>query len=245
MIVSLYQPYFAPFSGFFSKALLSDVFILLDTVQFPLGTTWLNRNRLKNDQGTLWLTVPVWKKGLGLQKINEVRICQEGRWARKHLASLKSAYGKAPFFEDHERFLEEVFSEEYEKLIQMNVRIIRHLMEHLRIPARLLLLSELDIDATEPKLSVMVSKKLGASHFVVQSSAKKYLDEPEFEKEGIELGFFNPRPPTYPQLWGRFIPNLSALDLLLNCGPKSHNVIARASGIRWPESSPPSRHSTP
>ncbi len=69
MIVSAYQPFFAPFSAFFSKAMHSDIFVLMDEVSFPLGTTWLTRNRLKNDQEALWMTVPVRKKGLGLQKL--------------------------------------------------------------------------------------------------------------------------------------------------------------------------------
>jgi hypothetical protein len=94
MILSTNQPYFSPFPGFFYKAYLSDIFVILDQVQFPLGTTWLSRNRYKNDQGTLWMTVPVWKKGLGLQRIDEVKICHEGRWAKKHQESLKGSMGQ-------------------------------------------------------------------------------------------------------------------------------------------------------
>ncbi|MBT8369996.1 MAG: WbqC family protein, partial [Deltaproteobacteria bacterium] len=77
MIVSTHRPYFAPFPGFFQKAHLCDIFVILDNVQFPRGTTWITRNRFKNDQGTLWMTIPVWKKGLGLQSIDDVRICHE------------------------------------------------------------------------------------------------------------------------------------------------------------------------
>lgn len=225
MIVSAYQPYFAPFQGFFSKALRSDILVLMDAVQFPLGTTWLTRNRFKNDQGTLWITVPVWKKGLGLQKINEVRICHEGRWAKKHLASLKTGYSRAPFFGDHLPFLEEIFSARFERLIELNLKVIEHLMEHQRIPAKVLLLSELGIEAQEPQLSLEVSKKLGASHFLAQAGAKKYLDKEAFQTAGVELRLFNPRPPVYPQLWGPFIPNLSAFDLLFNCGPKASDIL--------------------
>ncbi|MBW2033905.1 MAG: WbqC family protein [Deltaproteobacteria bacterium] len=228
MIVSAYQPYFAPFPGFFSKALRSDILVLMDSVQFPQGTTWLNRNRFKNDQGTLWMTVPVWKKGLGLQSINEVRICHGGRWTKKHLASLKTAYAKAPFLEEHLVFLEKIFSEKFEKLIDLNLKIIEYLMEHLRIPAKVQLLSGLGIEAKEPQLSVEICKKLGASHFLAQSSAKKYLDKPAFQKNGVELVFFNPRPPIYPQLWGPFIPNLSAFDLVFNCVPKAHTILNRS-----------------
>jgi len=225
MIVSAYQPYFAPFAGFFSKALRSDVLVLMDRVQFPRGTTWLTRNRLKNDQGTLWMTIPVWKKGLGLQRIDEVRICNEGRWAKKHLTSLKSAYANAPFFDDHKPFLERLFCEGFERLVDLNLEIIRHLMTELNVPARIVRLSHLTADTDEPRLSVDICRELGATHFLAQAGARKYLDPDRFEKAGISLKFFNPRPPIYPQLWGPFIPNLSVLDLLFNCGPKSHEVI--------------------
>ncbi len=72
MMISVNQPYFFPFVSFFYKAYLSDNFVILDDVQFPRGTTWITRNRFKNSQGNLWMTVPVIKKGLGLQKINAV-----------------------------------------------------------------------------------------------------------------------------------------------------------------------------
>ena len=225
MILSASQPYFAPFPGFFSKIIRSDIFLILDRVQFPRGTTWMSRNRFKNNQGTLWMTIPVWKKGLGLQKIDGVRIYHEGRWARKHLAALKSAYTNAPFFEDHVAFLENLFSEEFEKLIDLNLKIIEYLMKHLQIPTKIVLLSSLDIRTSEPRLSVDICTKLGATQFLAQAAAKKYLEPSGFEKAGIALKFFNPRPPDYPQLWGPFIPNLSAFDLLFNCGPKSHDLL--------------------
>ena len=83
------------------------------------------------------------------------------------------------------------------------------------------LLSELDIDLREPRLPLDVCKKLGATHFLAQNSARKFLSEAAFLREGVELEFFAPRPKMYPQLWGDFIPNLSALDLIFNCGPKA------------------------
>jgi len=228
MIVSAYQPYFAPFPGFFHKAMGSDILVLMDAVQFPRGTTWLTRNRFKNDQGTLWMTIPVWKKGLGFQRINEVKICHEGRWTRKHLSSLKSAYAKAPFFEEHLLFLEVIFSEKCEKLIELDLKIIEYLIKYLRIPVKIQLLSELDIAAKEPQLSVEVCKKLGATHFLAQNSAKKYLDKEAFQKAEIDIMFFNPRSPVYPQLWGAFIPNLSAFDLVFNCGTKAYTILKGA-----------------
>ena len=227
MILSAYQPYFAPFSAFFCKAMRSDTLVLMDSVQFPQGTTWLARNRFKNDQGTLWMTIPVWKKGLGLQRINEVRICHEGRWGRKHLESLKTAYARAPFFEEHLGFIEETFKRGFEKLIDLNLSIIEHMLNMFRITAEIRLLSDSGIEEKEPELSLNLCKRLGASVFLAQSSAKKYLPEEQFSKQGITLLFFTPRPPVYPQLWGSFLPNLSALDLLFNCGQGAQKVLQR------------------
>jgi hypothetical protein len=227
MIVSTCQPYFAPYPGFFSKILRSDTAVVMDAVQFPRGTTWLTRNRLKGHQGTLWMTVPVWKKGCGLQRIGDVKICHDGQWARKHLTSLKTVYKHAPFFEDHVPFLEDIFSKNFERLVDLNYAIIGYLMKQLDIPTTVLLLSELDIETKEPQLTVDICKTVGASHFLAQRSAGKFLDQEALQKEGIELELFAPRSVTYPQLWGPFIPNLSSFDLLFTCGPGARDILTK------------------
>ncbi len=225
MIISANQPYFCPFLGFFYKALLSDVLVILDEVQLPHGTTWINRNRFKNDQGALWLTIPVWKKGLGEQNINQVRICHEGRWPRKHLESFKSAYGNAPYLGDHLSFIEELFASRCEKLIDLNLAIIRYLMDCLEIKTRVVLLSELGVKARATQLLIEICQAMGASTFLAQSQAKKYLESDLFQQKGIELCFFKYVPPVYPQLWGDFLANLSTFDLVFNCGPKAVDIL--------------------
>jgi len=225
MIVSTYQPFFSPFPAFFYKAHLSDLMVILDNVQFPLRTTWISRNRFKNDQGTLWITVPVWKKGLGLQKINQVQICYEGNWRKKRLASLKTSYVNAPCFGEHLDMVEQMFSGRFEKLVDLNLMIIQYLKKHLRIDTPLILESDLGISAKGNKLLIEICRKVRASNYLAQAATKKYLDAGLFADAGIELDFFRPPSPVYPQLWGDFIPDLSAFDLLFNCGPKSHEIL--------------------
>jgi hypothetical protein len=225
MILSANQPYFAPFPGFFYKAWMSDLFVVLDNVQFPHGTTWITRNRFKSHQGALWITVPVWKKGLGLQKISEVRVCHEGRWAKKHLESLKTAYRKAPYLSEHLGFLEEMFSEKNEKLVDLNLSVIHYLMRALAIKTRLVLLSDLNVPSAGNRRLVDLCTKLGASQFVAQAPAKKFLDEKSFQDAGVKITYVNPPAPIYPQLWGDFLANLSLFDLVLNCGPRSHDIL--------------------
>jgi len=225
IVISVNQPYFFPFVGFFYKAYLSDNFVILDDVQFPRGTTWLTRNRFKNAQGSLWMTVPVIKKGLGLQKINAVRIYHDSRWAKKHLQSLKNAYIRAPYFGEHLNFLEDLFSTKFERLIDLNLKIIRYLMQQLRVDTNVILSSELGIHSKGDKLLIAICKKLRASQFLMQKAARKYINSDGLSSEGIKPSDFRPPTTVYPQLWGDFIPNLSALDLILNCGPKARDIM--------------------
>lgn len=225
MVVSTYQPFFAPFPAFFFKAQLSDVMVILDDVQFPQRSTWLTRNRFKNEQGVLWLSIPVWRKGLGLQTIKDVRLCLEGSWRRKHLASIKTSYAHAPYLAEHFDFMSEVFSDQYAYLFDLNMSIIQYLMKHLVIDTSIILLSHLAIKAKGNELLIEICRKMGSSRYLAQVSAKKYLNPELFSAAGIELQFFMPPSPVYPQLWGDFIHNLSAFDLIFNCGPKSHEIL--------------------
>jgi hypothetical protein len=225
MIVSCSQPYFAPYAGFFHKARLSDIFVLLDDVQFPRKTTWVTRNRLKNEQGTLWMTIPVFKKGLGLQKISEVRICQEGGWRRKHLQTVYNAYGRAPYLSDHRGLLEIAFSKDQDRILDLNLFVIDYLVRCLRLETPIVRMSALGLSGQGTELILAICQALGATRFLVQASALKYYDAARFAEVGIQMQVHRKPDWVYPQLWGDFIANLSILDLIFNCGPKSAEIL--------------------
>lgn len=227
MIISAHQPYFCPYPGYFAKAMNSDVFVILDSVQFPRGGSWITRNRFKNDSGAFWMAVPVWKKGRGLQKIDEVRVCNEGSWKRKHIESIRTAYAHAPYLEDHLPPFQRAFAEKNETIRDIDSDMIAHVMGCLDIPARLVLLSDLGIRESGTGLLVAICRDLGASGFLAFSSARKYLDEGLFHEAGIAISFINPPVLVYPQLWGDFISNLSIYDLLFNCGKKAGDIMRK------------------
>jgi hypothetical protein len=228
MMLAADRPCFAPYPGFFQKARLADMLVLLDRVQFPQGTTWVSRNRFKDDGGAFWLTLPVQTKGLGRQLISEVRIAPDERRARKQIEHLRHAYTHAPYFSDHLPLLERPLSSGDEGLADRNVRTIRHLMSALGLPTPIVRLSELGpVGGGGTERLVEICRVLNADAFLVQRSALPHLDAGRFAAAGIRLRSFAPRPPVYPQLWGDFIPDLSAFDLLFNCGPKAHAILLR------------------
>lgn len=90
-----------------------------------------------------------------------------------------------------------------------------------------MLLSELGIDERGDRLILEICRQTGANIFLAQSPAKKFMDSSLFSEAGVGLEFFTPPSPVYPQLWGDFIPNLSAFDLLFNCGPKAGEILMK------------------
>jgi hypothetical protein len=231
MVISISRPYFAPFPGYFLKAHMSDVFVILDQVQFPLGTTWITRNRFKNDQGTFWMTIPVWKKNLGLQSIDNVRICHEGRWSRKHMASFEKAYAGAPYFQEHYHFLAGVFASKYERILDFNLKIIQYLFRVLNIGTQIVRQSELAVQAKGDRLLIEICLQTGASDFLVPKEVCKFLDADQFNRAGIQLKPYISPTPVYPQLWGDFIANLSIFDLMFNCGPKALEIMVAGKSV--------------
>lgn len=227
MIVSTHQPVFSPWLGFFHKLSQCDLLVLLDDVQFPHGTTWISRNRFKYQHGSLWLTVPVWKKGKPWQRINEVEICLDDKWPVKHRRSLEHAYKHAPYWQDHNPFWEILYQRMPQRLLDLNLAIIEYLKTHLMISTPVQLSSSLGIraDLTGNERLVGICSQLGASTYLAQPEARNFIQEPFFNEAGIKVEYARFHHPVYPQLWGGFIPNLSAWDLLFNCGPRSGQIL--------------------
>ena len=226
MIVATHQPIFLPWPGFFFKAMKSDCMVLLDDVQFPQGRSWANRNRLKNEQGEMWLTVPVWKKGRGLQIIRKVEICNETDWQRKHLQSIPQNYANAPYVHEYFPILQSIYRENNRLLIELNLNIIKLFLHALGLKTALYLQSELAVTGKGTELIINICKHLQVDTYMTFPIVEKHLDVLRMNQSGIQIKFSSFHPPLYPQLWGEFIYNLSTLDMLLNCGQKSRDIIS-------------------
>ena len=85
MIVTIHQPNFIPWLGFFNKVINCDIFVILDDVEFSKDS-FINRNKIRTSEGWMWLTIPV-KMKLG-EKINEVIVDNSKRWYEKHKKSI-------------------------------------------------------------------------------------------------------------------------------------------------------------
>ena len=227
--IVILQPSYLPWLGYFDQLYKSDVFVLYDDVQYDKHG-WRNRNRIKTDTGSLWLTVPVLTHGQGLPTNRDARIDTRQPWARKHLQALRVNYAKAPAFGEVFDALEPVLGRPWTHLLDLNRAVLETLCRLLGLTRSILLSSELNIPGQKTERLIALCRALGAGRYLTGDAASDYLDETRFAANGIRVEYHHYRHPVYPQLHGEFVPYLSVVDLLMNHGRESLGVLVDRNG---------------
>lgn len=218
------QPMYLPWIGYFNLIDQSDVFVFLDDVQFSVQS-WQQRNKIKTSQGWLWLTVPILRE-FG-SKIKEIKVNNNINWSKKHWASVRQNYSKAPYFKEYSKPFEEIYSQEWEYLADLDITLIKVITTTLGLKTEFVLSSELAVEGEKTERVINILEKLGASEYISGPAAKSYIEVEKFTEAGITLYWHEYEHPVYPQLYGEFIPYLSVIDLLFNCGPESKRYIRK------------------
>lgn len=222
MIVSGHQPSYLPWLGFFEKIVRSDIFVFHDTAQFEKGG-FLHRNKIKTSNGTLWLTVPVDLSDYQTTELRNIRIIDSEKWRRKHWKAIYYNYAKAPFFKEYQDFLFEYFSKPRQYLIELSMEFIYFVIKELNIKTRLEFVSQNpSIMGRKSDFVLSLCKAFDARVYYSGIHGKDYLNEEDFQRAGIKIVYQSFQYPEYPQMFNKqsFVPNLSILDCLLNCGPQ-------------------------
>jgi hypothetical protein len=214
MIMSGHQPNYLPWLGFFDKMRQSDIFVIEDNVQFE-HKGFTNRNKIKIQKTSKWLTVPVENAEKRLL-INQVKIAPEWRqfWGKKHWLNLKYHYSSAPNWEQYSGFFKETYAKNWELLIDLNIHLLKGIMMFLRINTPLIMASSLNVTGKKGDLVLAQCKAVGADTHLAGKGARCFIDVKKFEQEGIKVVFQDFQCPIYNQLNGEFIPNLSVVDYL-------------------------------
>jgi hypothetical protein len=225
-VAAVHQPNFIPWLGFFYKLTHADTFILLDSVQLG-GGSYTNRVGIRSEGGAKWLTVPV--KHCSGQLIRDVAIAEMEPWRAKHLAVLRMCYGRQPFFDEVFSLVKSWYAWSADgQLATFNENVIRRVAELLGVHTEIVRSSALGCMDASTDLNLSLARSVGASVYLSGQGGANYQDEQEFERAGIELRYSSFVHPSYHQHQPPFIPGLSILDMLFNCGPTAVREELRA-----------------
>jgi hypothetical protein len=218
MILAAHQPQYLPWLGYLHKIAGTDVFLILDDVQYKKNE-WQNRNRIKSAEGWQWVTVPVTYRFP--ERIREVGVDRGAPWRRKHREALVSSYARTPHFDEVMAAVSFIWEDPrgWEWLWALNLRVIRAFLEMGGIVTPLRLASEFSLPADPSRRLIEACRALEADTYLAGAGGADYMDLPAFEEARIEVRFQKFECPRYDQVFGEFIPNLSAIDYFFHRGP--------------------------
>ncbi len=236
MLISIQQPEFFPWLGFFNKVSQVEKIVLLDSVQFK-KRYFENRNKIRTPQDWCWVRVPVKVKGRYTQLIRDVDIDDDQNWRRKMAESIRQNYAKAPYWKDGgDELCEIVMANHSTRLVEFNVQVISFLMRRFELVRPMVMASDLGVGSMGSQLILDICKAVGASAYLSGRDGRDYLEAKAFARADVQLFFQEFSHPTYEQFHaGNFLPAMSAIDALFNLGAiRAADMIATA-GSKSPQ----------
>lgn len=225
MRITIHQAEHLPHLSLLHKFSQADIIVLFDTAQYK-KSYFENRNkiRINTEQGWDYVTVPV--EGSNHKPMNQVLIA-DLPWRTKYLQKVKSNYTNSPYFKQYYTELEEILIPSYTHIVDLNIALIRWLLDCFAINKQVILTSELELnnDLRGSERLLDICKKTGATEYLSGPSGKDYLDAKLFENNGIKVSFHEFFHPVYKQQYEPFMVGMSSIDALFNYGTAAKNLL--------------------
>ena len=229
-LVAIHQPNFLPWLGFFDKLAKADRFVILDSVALQLtGGNYTNRVQMLINGTASWVSVPVKRGRSARERIDAAEVADVGGWRRKLKLSIQQSYSKTPYFRETMPIVERVLDADTALLCEMNMIGILALAEALDLDTgKIVRSSELECEGQSTTLLANLVEAVGGSAYLTGHGAGGYQDDDVFAQRGITVRHQQYQPPRYSQYRvSDFVPGLSAVDALMNCGRDTARLIGR------------------
>lgn len=179
--------------------LLKNNFVHFNTnYQYQKG--WFgNKTVITGANGPIILSTPLLGGRNQKSLYKDVKIAYDQPWRQQHKKAITSCYGNAPFYDYYIYFIENLFQQKFDYLIDLNIYIFEHLIKLLKV-----------------KVDFKISDE-------TQNTRNCIVGSKQYFEENKSLPVI-----VYPQVFedrNAFAENLSILDLLFCAGPQSKELL--------------------
>jgi hypothetical protein len=217
--VAIMQPYFFPWLGYFSLIKHADQFVLFDPVQF-IRHGWIERNRvLKQNEGWLYIKVPLIKQPLETL-IKDTLIDDSQPWRQKLLAQLATYKKLSRRYDDVYGLVEAAIAPPFTSIVALNQHTLQAVCRYLGFEKPLPIWSEMNLDIEAPtaadEWALNTCKALGGvDEYWNPPGGRSFFDPAKYERAGIKLKFHEQALRPYNQRREPFEPGLSIIDVMM------------------------------
>lgn len=227
--VSIEQPYFFPYLGYFQIINYMDKYVIYDDVNYIKGG-WVNRNFILTNGSAQRINLPI-KNASPNKLFSESEIVNDQYWKPKFLKTIQMSYSKAPFFKDVYPVIERIINFEDTNLVSFLHNSFIELCSYMNIHTELILSSSIDKDRslTAENKVIDICKRLNADEYYNTIGGIDLYHHDRFSENGLTLHFIKMNDSVrYDQFSKEFVPNLSIIDVLMfNSKDQIHDLLTQ------------------
>jgi hypothetical protein len=167
--------------------------------------SYRNRCALYGPNCVQTLQVPILKSDTHNPMTRDIRIAYQTPWQKNHFNTIRSLYKSSPFFDYYADDILPFYERRFDFLLDYNRAILEVCLKWLKMPDNTVLTADYVRTPDCPDYRNTIHPK--QSH---QSADPHFAPQPYTQVFGERFGF---------------IPNLSIIDLVMNCGPDAKAVL--------------------
>ena len=218
--LSLMQPTYLPWLGYFNLIKNSDEFVFYTTTQLA-KRSWQTRNKIKSHNGHIVLSIPI-KKTLIRDNltIENTKVQNEINWQKNHLKSIKHSYSKTPFFDQIYPLVLKNLTKKSDFLIDYTIPIILTFLKELDIKTKISFSNNIDYVGKKDEALISICKEQSADKYLSVKGSMDYILSGQnlFKGNDISLLWHEFEHPIYKQINNSFESHLSIIDALFMLG---------------------------
>jgi len=192
MRISIHQPNFLPWMGYFYKIAQSDAFVFLDHVEFTKRsyTRRVKIHKAHDLQQEQLITIPL-QKHSDHAAIHTLKMHSESNWRQKIHAQIYQSYHKAPYFHQLEPLLIKYFKQppNADLFSPFTIALIQEIAALLDLHPQWHISGNLELSNEYADVNLDIIKKLKGSAYVSGMGAKRYQNEGQYAQHGITLHY--------------------------------------------------------
>lgn len=233
MILSGHQPNYWPYPGLIGKIMKSDRFVFVTKVQFE-KKSWQKRNRVRTKEGWTYIQVPTITKGKMEQNICDVLINNNEEWREKNYKTISLLYGKAPFYNEYKDFLDDLYTRQWERLMDLDIYIMEYLFKLLDVKTEIFYDWNYNFEGKKTDMLVDMCKQINCDTYLSNLGSSAYVDISCFTGNNLNHQYINYIGEQYKQQFQGFEDGLTILDMLMNCGTeKTKEILLKDSNYEF------------
>ena len=216
MIVSIHQPNFFPWMGFFDKLNKSDKFVFLTSSVRSKNDKYLTRCSILSHSKSIYISIPL---GIKQIPINHLLMPDNNQWKIKALNIIHAAYHRTNYYDEIIPKIEELLMNENKYFSDYSINIINFLVHKLNIDTKIHIDTDFNKDfGSSNERNIEICKEINAQNYFSGAGAKSYNDLSLYKKNNIEIIYQDYTQPNYLQQSTQFLGGLSIIDAIFNCG---------------------------